>query len=53
VGFADHEDAVVHEAAPAWHADGIVTRDLEGFRKARLPVFDAHELWSAIAVAGG
>ena len=26
-GFADYEDAVVHEAALAWHADGIVTRD--------------------------
>ena len=50
-GFSDYEDAVVHEAALAWHADGIVTRDPGGFRRARLPVFEAHELWSAIVVA--
>jgi predicted nucleic acid-binding protein len=51
-GFSDYEDAVVHEAALAWHADGIVTRDRGGFRKARLPVFDAHELCSAVVAAG-
>jgi predicted nucleic acid-binding protein len=52
-GFSDYEDAVVHEVALVWRADGIVTRDPGGFRKARLPVFDAHELCSAIVVAEG
>lgn len=52
-GFFRLRGAVVHEAALAWHADGIVTRDPGGFRKARLPVFDAHELCSAIVVADG
>lgn len=50
-GFSDYEDAVVYAAALAWRADGIVTRDAGGFRKARLPVFEAHELWSAVTLA--
>jgi predicted nucleic acid-binding protein len=50
-GFPDFEDAVVYTAALAWRADGIVTRDAGGFRKARLPVFEAHELWSAVTLA--
>jgi predicted nucleic acid-binding protein len=52
-GFVDYEDAVVHEAALVWRADAIVTRDPGGFRKARLPVFDAHELCSTLVVAEG
>lgn len=50
-GFPDYEDAVVHAAALAWRADGIVTRDAGGFRKARLPVFEAPELWAAVTLA--
>jgi len=52
LGFADFEDAVIHEAASAWGASGIVTRDKTGFQQATLPVFNAHELLSAL-VAGG
>jgi predicted nucleic acid-binding protein len=46
--FADFEDAVVHEAAKACGAAGIVTRNGRDFTRASLPVFDPHELLSAI-----
>jgi predicted nucleic acid-binding protein len=52
LGFDDFEDAVIHEAARAWGADGLVTRDLSGFRHATLPVFDAPELLAALVAAG-
>lgn len=51
LGFADFEDAVIHEAARAWGAAAIVSRDATGFARAALPVFDAHELLSAL-IAG-
>jgi predicted nucleic acid-binding protein len=38
-GFADFEDAVLHEAATAAWVDAIVTRDRGGFAAASLPVF--------------
>lgn len=50
--FADFEDAVVHEAARACGAAGIVTRDRRDFARATLPVFDPHELLSAMVAAG-
>ena len=50
--FADFEDAVVHEAARACGAAGIVTRDRRDFARAALPVFDPHELLSAMVAAG-
>jgi predicted nucleic acid-binding protein len=49
--FDDFEDAVVHEAARAWGAAGIVTRDRSGFATAGLPIFEPDELLSAIAAA--
>ena len=52
LGFADSEDAVVHEAARAWGAAGIVTRTRRDFCRASLPVFDPAELLAAV-VAGG
>ena len=51
LGFDDHQDAVIHEAARAWGADGLVTRDASGFRRATLPVFDAPELLAALVAA--
>jgi len=50
--FDDFEDAVVHEAARACGAAGIVTRNGLDFARASLPVFDPHELLSAVVAAG-
>lgn len=50
--FADFEDAVVHEAARACGAAGIVMRNGRDFARAFLPVFDPHELLSAVVAAG-
>lgn len=44
LGFADFEDAVVHEAARAARCTGIVTRDAVGFKRAELPVYSPMEL---------
>jgi predicted nucleic acid-binding protein len=49
--FPDYEDAVVHEAALLAAAEGIVTRDAEGFSRGTLPVLDPLELLSTLAVA--
>ena len=49
--FADYEDAVVHEAARACGATGIVTRNGKDFARAALPVFSPDELLSAIVAA--
>lgn len=49
IDFADFEDAVVHEAAAAVDAAGIVTRNREDFRRATLPVFSPVELVAALA----
>ncbi len=49
--FTDYEDAVVHEAARACGAAGIVTRNGKDFVRATLPVFSPDELLSAIVAA--
>lgn len=36
--FADYEDAVLHEAAVAANAEAIVTRNVDDFRRAQIPV---------------
>ena len=46
-GFPDFEDAVIHEAARHAGAKYIVTRDLSGFTKATLPVFEPSGLINA------
>ncbi len=43
-GFNDFEDAVVHEAALYQGAQGIVTRDLTGFKKSKINVYSPEEL---------
>jgi predicted nucleic acid-binding protein len=42
--FTDFEDAVVHEAALHIGAEGIVTRDIAGFKRAKVPVYSPEEL---------
>ncbi len=51
LGFADYEDAVVHEAARACGAAGVVTHNGKGFARATLAVFSPDELLSAIVAA--
>ncbi len=41
--FKDFEDAVVHEAAIYQDAQGIVTRDLNGFKKSKINVYSPEE----------
>lgn len=47
--FQDFEDAVLHESARHAGADGLVTRDPEGFRKATVRVYRPNELLAALA----
>lgn len=48
LGFADFEDAVIHEAARAARCTGIVTRDAPGFKRADLPVYSPTELLAVL-----
>lgn len=48
LGFADYEDAVIHEAARQVSAQGIVTRNPRHFKKAALPVYTPEELSRAL-----
>jgi predicted nucleic acid-binding protein len=48
LGFADYEDAVLHEAARQAGAQGIVTRNPRHFAKASLPVYTPEELALAL-----
>lgn len=53
LGFADFEDAVVHEAAVFADASAIVTRNGPDFAKASLGVFSPAELEAAVLAAEG
>jgi predicted nucleic acid-binding protein len=53
LGFADYEDAVLHEAASQIGASGIVTRNPDHFRKASLSVFSPEELSRALDLRAG
>ncbi len=44
--FKDFEDAVIHEASIHAGAQGLVTRDSKGFRRATIPVCSPDELLS-------
>jgi predicted nucleic acid-binding protein len=48
--FPDFEDAVAHEAALHVGVDGIVTRDIRGFKRATLPVYSPEELIQILRV---
>ena len=43
-GFADFEDAVIHEAAGHAGAEAIVTRNLKDFKKSRVTIYHSLEL---------
>jgi predicted nucleic acid-binding protein len=43
-GFSDFEDAVIHESAVHKEVQGIVTRDLTGFKKSNIQVYSPEEL---------
>ena len=43
-GFKDFEDAVVHESGVYKETQGIVTRDLNGFKKSKIPIYSPEEL---------
>lgn len=47
--FKDFEDAVVHEAALYQGVQGIVTRDLNGFKKSKINVYSPEELLLMLA----
>lgn len=53
LGFRDFEDAVLHESALLAGAEGVATRDPEGFRKATLRVYRPDELLAALASLEG
>ncbi|MBN1959946.1 MAG: PIN domain-containing protein [Deltaproteobacteria bacterium] len=46
--FADYEDAVVHQAAIAINANGIVTRNTSDFKKATINIYSPEELIAII-----
>ena len=48
LGFADFEDAVIHEAARQAGASAIVTRNGKDFARSALPVFSPSELLAAV-----
>lgn len=47
--FSDFEDAVIHEAARNVDAKAIVTRDIDGFKKAALTILTAEECAGILA----
>lgn len=48
LAFSDYEDAVLHEAACAVDAQGIVTRNPRHFKNSTLPVYMPEELSRAL-----
>ncbi len=43
-GFADFEDAVLYEAARQVGVDAIVTRNMQNFKQAQMPIYTPAEL---------
>ena len=43
-GFKDFEDAVLHESGLYKEAQGIVTRDSDGFKKSEINIYSPEEL---------
>jgi predicted nucleic acid-binding protein len=50
-GFSDFEDGVIHESAGLIGADGIVTRDPKGFKKAGIRIYSPDELLNNLPTA--
>ena len=53
LGFADYEDAVLHEAARLIGAAGIVTRNPRHFKKASIAIYSPEELSRALDLRAG
>jgi predicted nucleic acid-binding protein len=51
-GFADFEDAVLHEAARGAGGDGIVTRNESDFTEASLSIYTPEELLAILGLKG-
>ena len=49
-GFADFEDAVIHEAARHVGAEAIVTRNQKDFKKSKIPVYSAEEMVKVLSL---
>lgn len=47
IKFDDFEDAVLHEAAIHFGCQAIITRDLKGFEKAKIPIYSSAEFIKA------
>ena len=46
--FPDFEDAVIYQAARYAGVHGLVTRDMQGFKRAKIPVYSPEELTGII-----
>jgi len=42
--FSDFEDAVIYQSARHVGAEAIVTRDIKGFKKSKLPIYSPTEM---------
>jgi len=42
--FSDFEDAVIYQSASHAGAEAIVTRDIKGFKKSKLPIYSPTEM---------
>lgn len=42
--FSDFEDAVIYQSARHVNAEAIVTRDIKGFKKSKLPIYSPTEM---------
>jgi len=42
--FSDFEDAVIYQSASHAGAEAIVTRDIKGFKKTKLPIYSPTEM---------
>lgn len=51
LGFKDFEDAIIHESARCINADGIVTRNIKDFKKAKITVYSPAELLHSLKMA--
>jgi len=51
-GFSDFEDAVVHEAGRQVGVQALVTRNLQHFKRARIPVYSPNDMLGLLEVRG-
>jgi len=46
--FNDFEDAIIYNSALHVNADGIVTRNVKGFKRSKINIYQPHELLVAL-----